>query len=286
MISEPPPNHKNRASPPFAGPAAKARAEPIQDRPVEVSIVVVHYQTEKQSRLCLRSLRKYTELPHELVVVNNSPEHSSSRYLESLPWIRLIVNNDPEQSHRRGLQRGLEAATGEWILALHSDCFVKTKGWLQRLLALKQPGALMMASCDRVIMPLRGPWDRLHLWWTRRKQRKRWQARSQPPKLITHCALFHRSLFEQHGQRFDTPKHVDGQFIDCAEAIQRYCEAKDLPVQWLGREQLAPLLWHFEAATLNLVTGRKLALKRRLRTWWFYQRTEIKCLLSDDGWDR
>ena len=45
-------------------------------------------------------------------------------------------------------------------------------------------------------------------------------------------------------------------------------------------------MWHFEAATLNLKTGRKVPLKRRLRSWRFYRQPEILARLADDSLDR
>ena len=134
-------------------------------------------------------------------------------------------------------------------------------------------------------MPMNSPFDHAKLWWTRRKQRKRWTKRGLPPKLISHCTLLHRSLFDEHGLRFDMPKYVNGVYIDCGEGIQRYCEDKKLAIRWLGREDLGPLLWHFEAATLNLVTGRRLPWKRRWRAKRFYQRPEILELLNNSSLD-
>lgn len=252
-----------------------------------VSLIVVNYRTPKQIKLCLRSLRRYTRYePRELIVVDNGSADASLDYLRGLPWIRLIENPGPDTSHRAALDLARAEAKGEWILILHSDLFVAREGWLTALMDRTGPYTQMVASQDRVIMPLRHPFDRLSLWWTRRKRARRWRRRGLPAKLISHCALFRVALFERYGLQFRGQERVDGVYIDCGEEIQRTCEERGLEIVWLGREELGPWMWHFEAATLNLVTGRALPLKRRLRAKRFYQRPEIRALLADDSLDR
>jgi glycosyltransferase involved in cell wall biosynthesis len=256
----------------------------LEEKPL-VSIVMVNYRTLKQSKLCLRSLRCFTRSSHEVIVIDNRSEDESFEYLQTLRWISLHVNRAPKATHRNALDLAISKSRGHWILAIHSDTFVRREGWLEALLKYTSEDTRLLATADRVIMPMRTPWDQLHLWWTRRKRAKRWQKKSRDPKLISHCTLLHRSLFDSHGLLFDSPKYIAGEFSDCGEAIQRYCEEKSLGLRWIGREELAPLLWHFEAATLNLVTGRALPWKRRRRARLFYQRPEILTLLARDDLD-
>lgn len=255
--------------------------------PPVVSIIIVNYRTPRQIRLCLRSLRRFTDGPeHEVLVVDNGGCEDSRRYLEGLPWITLLANTAPAPSHKNALDLARAQARGEWLLIMHSDAFVRRRGWLEALLSHAGPETQIIASADRVLMPLRSPLDRLSLWWTRRKRTRRWRRRGLAPKMMSHCALFRRELFERERLRFDEPDFIDGVYIDCAEPIQRRCEQRGLEICWLDREQLGPLLWHFEAATLNLVTGRKVPFKRRLRAWRFYRRPEIRDLLEDQSLDR
>lgn len=60
-----------------------------------VTICVVHYRTPELIRLCLRSIRKYTPKPYEMVVVGNDSQDESLEYLRSLGWIRLIERKEP-----------------------------------------------------------------------------------------------------------------------------------------------------------------------------------------------
>jgi glycosyltransferase involved in cell wall biosynthesis len=251
-----------------------------------VSIIVVNYRTPKQIKLCLRSLRRFTQSSHEILVVDNQSEDESFEYLKTLCWISLLRNPAAEPTHRNALDFAITKARGRWILAMHSDCFVRQEGWLGQLLSYTKHDTKLLSSADRVIMPLRHPLDHLNLWWTRRKRRKRWARRGLSEKLMSHCLLLHRSLFTEHKLCFDSPKYVDGVYMDCGEGIQRYCEESRLTIRWLGREELAPLLWHFEAATLNLVTQRALPWKRRRRAKLFYRRPEIIELLEAAELDR
>ena len=54
------------------------------------TICIVNYKTEELTRLCLRSIRKFTEAPYQVVVVDNDSNDSSLEYLRSLDWITLI----------------------------------------------------------------------------------------------------------------------------------------------------------------------------------------------------
>jgi hypothetical protein len=144
---------------------------------------------------------------------------------------------------------------------------------------------MIVGSPDRVILPVSGL-NRLDVLRKRRKLNRRWKAKGLSPKCLTHCILYRRELFSEQGQRFDHPEWIDGVYYDTGELIQRYCEERALEIRVLAREQLAPLFWHFEAATLNHVNRRSLPLKRRWRIWQFYRRADVREILADDSLDR
>lgn len=249
-----------------------------------VSLIIVNYKTAKQTKLCLRSIRRFTRQPCETIVVDNRSGDESSEYLRRLHWIRLIENDYPEPSHRNGLDLAITRATSDKILILHTDTFVRSEGWLETLLGRMEPETMILGSQDRVIMPFHGP-RRLELWWKRQKRARSWKKKGVSPKILSHCALYRRELFTEHGQRFDYPTYVDGVYNDCGEFIQRYCEDRRLGIQILRCEELWPLMWHFEAATLNLVNNRKIHWKRRRRAEQFYRRPEIQTILNDSSLD-
>lgn len=63
----------------------------------QVTIIVPNYKTYQLTKVCLRLLRKNTDLNHaDVIVVDNNSNDESSKYLKSLKWIKFI--------HRMGFQ--------------------------------------------------------------------------------------------------------------------------------------------------------------------------------------
>lgn len=104
------------------------------------TICVVNYRTLDLTRLCLRSIRKYTCLPYEVVVVDNDSQDASLEYLKSLRWIRLIERKDPTNdtsggyAHAAALDLALQECRTEFFVSLHSDTVIHRDGWLEMLL--------------------------------------------------------------------------------------------------------------------------------------------------------
>jgi len=105
----------------------------------KASICVVNYRTLEFTRLCLRSIRRFTNYPHEIIVVDNDSRDESLDYLRSLKWIRLIERRDGNPklggySHAAALDLALENCTGEFFVAMHSDTFICRDNWLGMML--------------------------------------------------------------------------------------------------------------------------------------------------------
>ncbi len=104
------------------------------------TICIVNYKTELLTRLCLRSIRKFTKPPYKLIAVDNNSGDASLEYLRSLSWIKLIERNGEEirsgsWAHGSGLDRGLAECDTEYFIAMHSDIVVRHNGWLDLLTA-------------------------------------------------------------------------------------------------------------------------------------------------------
>jgi glycosyltransferase involved in cell wall biosynthesis len=108
----------------------------------KATICVVNYKTPDLIRLCLRSIRKFTKYPYEVIVVDNNSMDESLEYLKRLRWIRLIertTNKDPANgsggyAHAAALDLGLENCNTEFFVSMHSDAFVKKDNWLDDLI--------------------------------------------------------------------------------------------------------------------------------------------------------
>jgi len=104
----------------------------------KATVCVVNYKTLDFTRLCLRSIRKFTKYPYEVIVVDNDSQDESLEYLESLGWIRLIEHRNSELrggfAHSAGLDIGLENCNTEFFVSMHSDSFVQKQNWLTELM--------------------------------------------------------------------------------------------------------------------------------------------------------
>ncbi len=106
----------------------------------KAAICIVNYKTLDFTRLCLRSIRKFTKYPYEVIVVDNDSQDESLEYLKSLNWIRLIERragaDEPGggYAHAAGLDLGLENCNTEFFVSMHSDTFVRQDHWLKDLI--------------------------------------------------------------------------------------------------------------------------------------------------------
>jgi len=108
--------------------------------PPKVTICIPHWQAELFITLCLRSIRQHSQkYSLEVIVIDNGSHDRSLDYLRSLDWIRLIER--PDEVHTNwpdnvftAWDRGLQEATGEFYVTMHSDVFIRRDGWLDPLL--------------------------------------------------------------------------------------------------------------------------------------------------------
>ncbi|HEX42602.1 MAG TPA: glycosyltransferase [Phycisphaerales bacterium] len=110
----------------------------MPEKPV-ATLCIVNYKTLDFTRLCLRSIRRFTRIPCEVIVVDNNSADASTEYLRLLKWIRLIERRpEPGEqggiAHAAALQEGLDRCRTEFFVSMHSDTFVQTDGWLSDLI--------------------------------------------------------------------------------------------------------------------------------------------------------
>jgi len=105
----------------------------------KATICVVNYKTLDFTRLCLRSIRKFTKYPYEVIVVDNNSQDASVEYLKGLRWIRLLersadAGGEGGYAHATALDLGLESCNTEFFVSMHSDSFVLRDNWLADLI--------------------------------------------------------------------------------------------------------------------------------------------------------
>ncbi len=78
----------------------------------QVTILIPNYKTLYLTKLCLRLIRKHTNLNQaKVIVIDNDSQDSSLTYLRNLPWIELIErkvvpNEGAVSAHSRALDLG------------------------------------------------------------------------------------------------------------------------------------------------------------------------------------
>jgi len=238
----------------------------------KTAICVVNYKTELLTKLCLRSIRRFTPQPYEVVVVDNDSGDASLDYLRSLKWIKLIerpgqVVKGGSWAHGTGLDAGFDASDAEFFVAMHSDTFIYREGWLDLLLqpAIENP-KVACVGCGKL--------DLKPLWLTFLKSCtdvKEWLRRMRPGKrrdfyIRTICALYRRETMLKESLRFAMDVEAG---MTCGQ--QLYYEMLDRgyltkPVQ---EHQMASYIHHLAHATMVLNPEFKVR-----------KRTEEKCRRS------
>ncbi len=96
------------------------------------SIVIVTHNELPYTRLCLESIRQYTDEPYELILVDNGSSDGTPQFLERHTGAKVIRNED-NRGFPAAVNQGLRVASGSQFLLLNNDTIVTT-GWLGRLL--------------------------------------------------------------------------------------------------------------------------------------------------------
>jgi glycosyltransferase involved in cell wall biosynthesis len=249
-----------------------------------LSIVIPNYRTEEFTRLCLRSLRKYSRLPNEVIVVDNNSADDSTEYLRSLKWIRLVENNSQSLgslAHREALDLGAQSASGQWLMLMHSDAIVLKEGWDCELIAMAEAaGAVGFSTVFRKL-------DRFEPWWswwaTKLKDGLR---RSRTPagstKLMSHCFAIRRDVIPWN--EFSFRKAGD----PVTDLYDRFVRDQH-PFLLLDRATLEQLMWHPSNVT-SIVTsqmaGNKLVSRFQARAERLKRVPAIRAIIEDESLDR
>lgn len=106
----------------------KSTVASAEDSP-SVSVVVVSFNTCQQLRNCLNAI----EPIHEVIVVDNGSSDGSPDMVKTqFPHVRLI-GNAVNRGFGAANNQGIDAASGEFVLFLNSDCYA-------------QPGAISLLA--------------------------------------------------------------------------------------------------------------------------------------------
>ena len=89
---------------------------------VDVSIIIVNYNTGRLLLNCIRSIKEKTHgLSYEIVVVDNASSDRSGELAHSANHDVTVVNCAENLGYGRGNNRGMEEATGKYLFLLNPD---------------------------------------------------------------------------------------------------------------------------------------------------------------------
>lgn len=190
----------------------------------QVTILIPHYKTLALTRLCLRSIEKFTDIDRvNVVVIDNDSQDESTDYLRALDWIMLverasIPGEKPIHAHSQALDLGLKYADTPYVLSIHTDTFVCKDGWLNFLLAKieESPNVAGVGSWKleygsklRLIAKHFERYVRTRIWYRIINSEKRDVFRY----LRSHCALYRVDLLRLHAISFSDGEETAGRVM-------------------------------------------------------------------------
>ena len=114
---------------------------------MELSIIIVNYNTRPFLQRCLATLATTTTLPHEISIVDNHSTDDSAAWLHSLnaPHTRVIFNSE-NRGYAAACNQGLARATGRYLVTMNADV-ITPLNWANRLIwHLKQHPLTLMVG--------------------------------------------------------------------------------------------------------------------------------------------
>jgi GT2 family glycosyltransferase len=105
---------------------------PRTERPV-VSVLMVTYGGWELARKALEGLRDHTEVPYEVVIVDNASEDGTGRRLEAEVVGATLVLNDRNVGFGPAVNQAAALARARYLALLNPDALVR-RGWLEPLI--------------------------------------------------------------------------------------------------------------------------------------------------------
>jgi GT2 family glycosyltransferase len=254
----------------------------VADEP-QASVVVVTRDNLPFLRICLESVLAGTELPCELIVVDNASRDGTRGYLSRLavrnPNVRMLGNTS-NRGFAVGCNQGAAVASGEMLVLLNDDTAVSA-GWLGRLEAhLEHPGVGMVGPTtnrtgnEAQIDTDYRTWAELVRFAEARAGQHAGKA-FELPTLTMFCVAMRRSLYEEVGpldERFETGLLEDDDYSRrVREAGYRLLCADDTFVHHFGETSFGKLVASGEYARV-LEANRARYEKKWQAPWQPYKR--------------
>jgi len=133
--------------------ASEAKAPDLGDTQVDLSVIIVDWNTRDILRNCLTSIETHlAAVSHEIIVVDNaSSDGSAEMVAKEFPWARLIRNVE-NVGFARANNHAMRVARGQWFLLLNSDAVLIDDSVGRLFARVRNEPELGIAHC-RLLMP-------------------------------------------------------------------------------------------------------------------------------------
>lgn len=185
------------------------------------SIVILSYNQLNYTKACLESIKQYTDLPYEVIVIDNaSTEKECVEYLESRDDI-IFIKNSVNKGFAGGCNQGISMAKGKYIMLLNNDTIV-TRNWLSNMVDLldknsniAMTGPLTNATVGKqmIYTDYGSDMEKMHELAKRVSEsgNKPWRTL----RLVFFCVLIRREIFDEIGmldEKFAVGNYEDDDF--------------------------------------------------------------------------
>lgn len=117
----------------------------------KLSIIIVNFNTSELLKECLLSIQ--TDIPHEIIVVdNNSKDNSVSMLKKDFPEV-LVIENSKDLGFAAANNQAVKKAAGEYLLFLNPDTLIKDENIFEVLLEEFEKDNKVAAVTCKVILP-------------------------------------------------------------------------------------------------------------------------------------
>ena len=253
----------------------------------ELTIIIPNYKTPELTKICLRSLRKYTDCSRvKVVAIDNDSRDASLEYLRSLKWITLMERKTGSEKgvemHARSLDMVMETVDTPLVLVMHTDTIVVHGKWLDFLLKKinASPDIAGVGSWKlETVPPIKAFFKRIETWIRQVILRKKILDRKH--YFRSHCALYKSSAVRETNGFYDNESACLSMF--------RILSDKGYKLPFIESEELSMYIRHLNHATsiLNpIAEARKSADPRQLKKLQKQmQKMRINELLEDSSLD-
>lgn len=169
------------------------------------SIIIPTFNQLDLLKQCLESVERYTDLPYELIVIDNASTDGTARYLQSLRGQVRVRSFDENKGFAAAVNLGLMMAKGTTIVLLNNDILV-TANWLRNMLICLEsdPNIGMVGPVTNYIsgeQQIKVPYNRVDQMpeFARKHNVSNPELWRDTEWLRGFCLLFRRELFEEIG---------------------------------------------------------------------------------------